>query len=95
MPRDDTENMKKALSILEGQQETPENILDLAKILKKEKRFGLGWKLMYEHIEDFQVAALACGDDYYTDISLKPDEIETAFKIYRKASNYRNVQKLF
>ena len=55
MPRDDTENMKKALTILEGQQETPEKILALAKDLKKEKRFGLGRKLLNRALQDSEI----------------------------------------
>ena len=42
---------------------------------------------MYESINEFQAAALACGEDYYTDGSLHPDKIEAAFRIYRNASS--------
>ena len=41
---------------------------------------------MYEHIIEFQAAALKCGADYYTDGSLHQDKIEAAFRIYHNAS---------
>jgi len=41
---------------------------------------------MYEHITEFQAAALNCGADYYTDGSLNQDKIEAAFRIFRNAS---------
>jgi hypothetical protein len=41
---------------------------------------------MYNRIEEFKAAAMACSEDYYTDGSLQPDKIEAAFRIYRNAS---------
>jgi hypothetical protein len=41
---------------------------------------------MYEHINEFQTAALNCGADYYTDGSLHQNKIAAAFRIYRNAS---------
>lgn len=55
MPRDATENMKKALTILDGQPETPEKILTLVKDLKKEKRFGLSRKLLNRALQDREI----------------------------------------
>ena len=40
---------------------------------------------MYEHIEEFQTAAIECGAGYYTDGSLQQDRLEAAFRIYRNA----------
>ena len=40
---------------------------------------------MYEDFEIFKRDALSCGAAYYPDKSLDPQEIETAFKIYRNA----------
>lgn len=40
---------------------------------------------MYECINEFQAAALACAADNYTDGSLHPDKIDVAFRIYRNA----------
>ena len=41
---------------------------------------------MYEHINEFQTAALECGADYYSDGSLQQDKIAAAFRIFRNAS---------
>ena len=41
---------------------------------------------MYEHINEFQTAALNCGADYYTDGSLQQEKIAAAFRIFRNAS---------
>ncbi|MDO8843717.1 MAG: hypothetical protein Q7U98_03110 [Methylicorpusculum sp.] len=40
---------------------------------------------MYDHINHFRQDALECGTDYYSDDSLKPQNIDTAFKIYQHA----------
>ena len=40
---------------------------------------------MYEHFDDFKLDALNCGTDYYADASLKPQNIDSAFKIYQRA----------
>ena len=42
---------------------------------------------MYEHFDDFKLDALNCGTDYYADASLKPHNIDNAFKIYQHAKN--------
>jgi hypothetical protein len=42
---------------------------------------------MYEHFDDFKLDALNCGKDYYCDASLKPQNIDTAFKIYQHAKS--------
>ena len=42
---------------------------------------------MYEHFDDFKLDALDCGTDYYADASLKPQNIDNAFKIYQHAKN--------
>ena len=55
MPRDDTENMKKANSILQGNSEKPEELLALANNLKKEKRFGLARKLLNRALQDSEI----------------------------------------
>src|SRR5210317_1495240 len=55
MPRDDTENMKKALSILEGKPETPKKLLALSEDLRKEKRFGLARKLLNRALQDSEI----------------------------------------
>jgi hypothetical protein len=40
---------------------------------------------MYEYFEAFRIDALACGETYYTDVSLKPQNIEAAFEVYQNA----------
>jgi len=42
---------------------------------------------MYELFDDFKLDALNCGTDYYSDDSLKPQNIDNAFKIYQHAKN--------
>jgi len=42
---------------------------------------------MYELFDDFKLDALNCGTDYYADGSLKPQNIDNAFKIYQHAKN--------
>jgi hypothetical protein len=42
---------------------------------------------MYELFDDFKLDALNCGTDYYADASLKPQNIDNAFKIYQHARN--------
>jgi len=42
---------------------------------------------MYEHFDDFKLDALNCGTDHYADASLKPQNIDKAFKIYQHAKN--------
>ena len=42
---------------------------------------------MYELFDDFKLDALNCGTDYYSDASLKPQNIDNAFKIYQHAKN--------
>jgi len=41
---------------------------------------------MYQRFDEFRSAALACGADYYSDQSLQQDMLETAFRIYSKAT---------
>ena len=55
MLRDDTENMKKANAILQGNYEKPEMLLALAGKLKKEKRFGLARKLLNRALQDGEI----------------------------------------
>jgi hypothetical protein len=40
---------------------------------------------MYEYVEAFRDDALACGGAYYPDVSLKPQNIDAAFRIYENA----------
>ena len=40
---------------------------------------------MYQYFEAFRKDALACGGVYYPDVSLKPQNIDAAFKIYQTA----------
>jgi len=42
---------------------------------------------MYELFDEFKLDALNCGTDYYSDASLKPQNIDNAFKIYQHAKN--------
>jgi hypothetical protein len=42
---------------------------------------------MYELFDDFKLDALNCGTDYYSDASLKSQNIDNAFKIYQHAKN--------
>ena len=37
---------------------------------------------MYEYVKPFRDDALTCGEAYYPDVSLKPQNIDAAFKIY-------------
>jgi tetratricopeptide (TPR) repeat protein len=97
MPRDDTENMKKAHSILEGKHETPKKLLALAKDLKKEKRFGLARKLLNRALQDSEIEKdinlkLEIGQQLslctYKDPDLPiGDRLERALKILNKADD--------
>ncbi|MHC4106031.1 MAG: tetratricopeptide repeat-containing protein, partial [Planctomycetota bacterium] len=97
MPRDDTENMKKALSILEGKHETPKKLLDLAEDLKKEKRFGLARKLLNRALQDREIEKdknlkLKIGQQLalctYKDPDLPiSDRLDRALKILNKADD--------
>ena len=40
---------------------------------------------MYQYFEAFRNDALACGGAYYPDVSLKPQNIDAAFRIYQNA----------
>lgn len=40
---------------------------------------------MYKHSNEFMRDALECGTDYYSDASLNPQNIDSAFKIYQHA----------
>jgi len=55
MSRDHTENMKKALAILQGQYETPKKLFALTGGLKKEKGFGLTRKLLDRALQDGEI----------------------------------------
>ena len=55
MPRDDIENMEKAITILRGKYEKPKTLLALAKNLKKENRFGLARKLLNRALQDSEI----------------------------------------
>jgi len=55
MSRDHTENMKKALAILQGQYETPKKLLARTGGLKKEKGFGLTRKLLDRALQDGEI----------------------------------------
>ena len=95
MPRDDTENMKKANSILQGNSEKPEELLALAENLKKEKRFGLARKLLnralqHGEIEKDKNLKLKIGQQHalctYKDPDLPiSDRLDRALKILNKA----------
>jgi len=97
MPRDDTENMKKANSILQGNSEKPEELLALAENLKKEKRFGLARKLLnralqHGEIEKDKNLKLKIGQQHalctYKDPDLPiSDRLDRALKILNKADD--------
>lgn len=55
MSRVHTENMKKALVILQRQYETPKKLLALTEGLKKEKGFGLTRKLLDRALQDGEI----------------------------------------
>jgi tetratricopeptide (TPR) repeat protein len=98
MPRDDTENMKKANSILQGNYETPEELLALADNLKKEKRFGLARKLLNRALQDNEIEKdknlkLKIGQQHalctYKDPDLPiSDRLDRGLKILNKADDF-------
>ncbi len=97
MPRDDTENMKKANSILQGNSEKPEELLALTENLKKEKRFGLARKLLngalqHGETEKDKNLKLKIGQQHalctYKDPDLPiSDRLDRALKILNKADD--------
>ena len=97
MPRDDTENMKKANAILQGNYETPKKLLDLAERLKKEKRFGLARKLLNRALQDGEIEKdknlkLKIGQQHalctYKDPDLPiSDRLDRALKILNQADD--------
>jgi predicted acylesterase/phospholipase RssA len=97
MPREGSENLKKALSILEGKHDAPGKLLALAKDLKKEKRFGVARKLLNRALQDSEITkdknlTLEIGQQLalctYKDPDLPiSDRLDRAFKILNKADN--------
>ncbi|MGB9439187.1 MAG: tetratricopeptide repeat-containing protein [Desulfobacterales bacterium] len=97
MLQDDTENMKKANAILQGNYEKPEMLLALAGKLKKEKRFGLARKLLNRALQDGEIEKdktlkLKIGQQHalctYKDPDLPiSDRLDRALKILNKTDD--------
>ena len=97
MPKDDTQNVEEAKSILRGKYEKPKAILKLAKRLKKENKFGFARKLLSRALKDPAVEEdkdlkLEIGQQHalctYKDPDLPmSDRLKRAFDILNKADN--------
>jgi predicted acylesterase/phospholipase RssA len=97
MSQDDTKNVKKAKSILRGEYEKPKEILELAKHLKKENKFGYARKILGRALEDPAIEAdkdlkLVIGQQHalctYADPDLPVDDrLKRAFEILNKTDD--------